>query len=101
MNKKQYKEYRRNQRICYSSDDGYPYQKEDYFNRIPLQRPPSKHTDHSLLTEKWERAKREYEWHQQPGTTKSWQKDMVLVGHNNPRAAEYMRQALKNNYRCY
>ena len=36
MNKQQYKAYRRNQRICYDSDEGYP--NSQYFNLIPMQR---------------------------------------------------------------
>lgn len=39
MNKQQYKAYRRNQRICYNDEYGYPDNRSEYFNRIELQQP--------------------------------------------------------------
>lgn len=99
MNKEQYKEYRRTQRICYNYDGDPTWPSNEYFNRIPFERKGCYYADKFNLVEAWERAKREYEWQQRSGTTESWQQDMVLVGHNNPRAKESLRAIIKGRMR--
>ena len=99
MNKKQYKEYRRNQRICYSNEEGLAG--IPYFQIIPLERAGEPRTGWKDLNEAWERYKREYEWVTPNNPTWPGQKEMVLVGHNNPRAANSLRAYIKNNMRYF
>lgn len=99
MNKKQYKEYRRNQRIVYNCDGDPTWPNNGYFEKIPFSRPgrnwPSKHN----LVHAWERAKREFEWRQRAGTIHSWQKEMIVVGNNNPDARAILKADMKQRMR--
>lgn len=98
MNKQQFKAYRHSQRVC-QHDEGWPVGKEEYFERIPLSRPPYQAGSGDLLLA-WKQAKREYEWRRKAGRPE-WDEEMVLVGHNNPHAAASIRYIIKRRYTPY
>lgn len=97
MNKQQYKLYRHHQRVACDPEWGYCDKNEAFFSKIPLEQPGVCYKKQYTLMHAWEMVKREVVFVPKEGG-QSWEREMVVVGNNNPNRGHYMRAELKDRY---